>query len=160
MAAPGSAIGATVPCPLTFGCCMELTIFKLLIDIGLGMFDMAKKIGDVDADRKRAVGEWTHNLGVLIEAAADDIEREIFPHTTCAKMSYMVAAFPGMMDGLFDDSKIADLHSKLVGASNIEGLFHELVERMDQKDRQSYINKLRQTAGTMMGVGFTLQKDL
>ena len=137
---------------------MELTVFKLLIDIGLGIFDLTKKISDVDADRKRAVGEWTHNLGHLIEVVADDIDREIFPYTTCAKMRYMVDAFPTMMDGLFDVDKIRDLHLKLINASNLEGLFFEL-ERIAPSDRNAYINKLRETAGTMMGVGYTLQKD-
>lgn len=138
---------------------MELTVLKLLIDIGSGLFDMAKRIGDADADRKRAVGEWIHNLGHLIEISADDIEREIFPHMVCAKMRYMVSAFPDMVAGLLDDDTIMSLHSKLVDASNMESLFYEL-ERIQPTDRKAYINKLRETAGTMMGVGYTLQKDV
>lgn len=134
---------------------MELTTFKLLIDIGLSFFNLANSI---NGDRKKRVGEWIWELGDIIEHVAIDIENNEYPHMYCAKMQYMITAFPDMIKGLLEKEQISKLYQNLNDATNIERLFFE-IEPLRPLDKKLCLIQLKETAGTLKGVGFTLQKD-
>ena len=135
---------------------MELVTFKLIIDIGLGLCNLAK--GLFSSDRKKNLGAWMVELGSLIEEVADELEAGKYPYTTCAKMDYMVMHFREVVGDTLDD-ELDDLERKLHQARNIERLFGEM-QSLDDRERTKHVIELKETAGHLLGAGEILQKGL
>lgn len=134
---------------------MELITFKLLIDIGLGLCNLAK--GLFSSDRRKNLGAWMFGLGQLIEEIANELQNGRYPHTACAKMDYMVSKFREAVGT--DDPEWIEMESKLQQARNVEHLFGEM-QSLDEKDRIKHVIQLRETAGHLLGAGDMLQKGL
>lgn len=136
---------------------MELTTFKLLIDITIGLCDLAKGLFVND---KKILGEWMIDLGKLIDEVADSLEQNRYPHTTCAKMQYMANQFYGLAEKTIDDPGLAQsLAIKLHQTQKIELLFGELSSLSD-RERAWHLMQLRDMAGTIQAAGGTLAKGL
>lgn len=136
---------------------MELLTFKLIIDIGIGLCNLTK--GVFSSDRKKKLGAWMVELGDLIAEVADSLENKRYPHTTCAKMQYMVGEFETVVGTAMEESDVKELAIMLHQAQNIERLFSEL-SLLDDREIEVHLARLRETAGTLQAAGGILEKGL
>ena len=137
---------------------MELVTVKLIIDIGLGLCNLAK--GLFSSDRTKNIGNWMVDLGSLIEEVAADLEKKQYPYTACAKMQYMVSQFEDVVgNNTVAADQLRELSIMLHQAQNIERLFGE-ISSLDERDTKMNLIRLKETAGTLQAAGGILQKGL
>jgi hypothetical protein len=134
---------------------MELVTFKMIIDIGISLFNVTKSLSG--KEKRKNLGDWLHDLGVLVEDIAVKLESREFPHTSCSKMSYMVDHFDEMMTGHLDDTELSNLQKMLNQARNIERLYGEL-SQLPAEEKSEKIVALKETAGTLQAAGDMLTR--
>lgn len=134
---------------------MELLTFKIIVDMGLSLFNVTKSLSG--SERRKSVGAWMQDLGLLVEDVASKLEAGEFPHASCAKMSYMVDHFTDMMDGHLDDDELFDLSEMLVQAKNIERLYGE-IGPLPPEEKAEKIIVLKEIAGTLQAAGDMLTR--
>ena len=129
---------------------MELITFKMIVDIGISLFNVTKSLNG--KEKRKSMGKWMHDLGILVEDISIKLEQNEFPHAACAKMSYMVDHFQDMMTGQLDDKELSDINEMLIQAKNIERLYGELGQ-LTPEERAEKIVALKEIAGTLQGAG-------
>ena len=134
---------------------MELLTFKMIVDIGISLFNVTKSL--TGNDRRKSVGNWMKDLGLLVEEVAIKLELGEFPHTACAKMSYMVDHFEDMMLGHLEEKELADLYKMLQDARNIERLYAE-ISQLSPEEKSEKIVALKEISGTLQAAGDMLTR--
>lgn len=129
---------------------MELVTFKMIVDIGISLFNVTKSL--TGKEKRENVGHWMKDLGILVEEIARQLEQGQYPHSSCAKMSYMVDHFKDVMSDHLDDKELNDLHEMLHQAKNIERLYAE-VNQLPERDRIEKIIALKEIGGTLQAAG-------
>lgn len=129
---------------------MELATFKIIVDIGISLYNVTRSL--TGHERRKTLGNWMQELGVLVEEIAVKLELGEFPYTTCARMSYMVDHFSELMDGHLDEQEIKSLHTMLVDARNIERLYGE-ISQLNPEQKAEKIIALKEVAGTLQAAG-------
>lgn len=96
-----------------------------------------------DADN---IAQLFDNIGVLIEAVAQDLSNNNYPHSKCAEMSYLLSQFGTVLEK-YSKQDVEKLQSCLQTAVQVERLFGEL-QTLTEQEKTKNISTLLSASGT------------
>lgn len=134
---------------------IDLFTFENLIKAVEFLFKIGSEFEASEQAQRQRIGQWLAELGMLIESVAMDLEHNMFPYSSCAKMNYMVDNFSLVVGSSIKPAERQELFMMLQNARNIERLVGEL-NQLDIIDKDNKLAKLKQIAGTLQGVGSVL----
>lgn len=112
-----------------------LTGILCLLQIANMVFNLRGKL-EVSKEDKKLLGETIHNIGVLVDSVADDLEKNIYPHSKCYQMELYANEFKAIVKGKVSEQDMDKLVNLLNESLKVERLLGEMNNiSLESKDK-------------------------
>lgn len=115
----------------------------------LNIVDVAFKVKDKfkGQQEKEGASYFLNRIGDLLNAVANDLEKNIYPYDKCSEMQGYLTGFQSVLKNKIPDEQLVYLETQIAQAYQVERLLGEL-NQMTPALRQVNINTLKNTAGS------------
>jgi hypothetical protein len=131
-----------------------LEAIGILISIGSSLKELKNKFSN--SKRRKEIAEWTYDLGSIVEDIAIHLNKNEYPHQTCARMAYVADIFSEVMGDAITAEEEIFLKELLQSAINIERTFGEY-SSLEELDKTSYVQELYSISGSILGIADSLK---
>jgi hypothetical protein len=131
-----------------------LEAIGILISIGSSIKELKDKF--FNSKRRKEIAEWTYDLGSIVEDIAIHLNKNEYPHQTCARMAYIADIFSEVVGDAITSREEELLKQLLQSAINIERTFGEY-SSLEGFDKTSYIQELYSISGSILGIADSLK---
>jgi hypothetical protein len=126
----------------------------ILISIGNSLKDLKDKF--FNSERRKEISEWLYEIGSIVEDIAISLDKEEYPHQTCARMGYIAETFSDIVGDAITSKEEENLKDLLHSSVNIEKTFGEYMS-LEGFDKTTYIQELYSISGSILGIADTLK---
>lgn len=116
-----------------------------LIDAGKYLVTIFSEKQKMKKARKQQLSSTLKTIGDLLQATANDLRNDIYPHGSCTAMENLADNLIQELEGFLNEEQVKDLKFNLQLASRLEQLYAE-------RKAPGFIDKIEQASGHFYAV--------
>jgi len=116
-----------------------------LIDAGKYLVTLFSEKQKMKKARKHQLSSTLKTIGDLLQATANDLRNDVYPHGSCTAMENLADNLIQELDGFLNEEQVKDLKFNLQLASRLEQLYAE-------RQVPGFIDKIEQASGHFYAV--------